>query len=282
MDPVREWLAQPGGLADQLREIREATGLSGNQFADQLGWPQSKVSRLERGVIRPSSVEDLHHWAQTAGADLAARERLLGLYDEMRTFYRGFVKSLRQGQVAVQLTYNERVARSSTIAYFETAFIPGLLQTAAYARRVFTEVRELADAAVDDVEQAVATRMERQRFLADTSKRFEFLLLEPVLLYRVADDATMRAQLDRLHSVIGVPHIRFGIIPLDRPLATIPQNAFQLYDDEGITEGFTGEAFHEPKESARLEQALERLWQDAVEGEDARALIVRASERLAL
>ncbi|MFE9694132.1 Scr1 family TA system antitoxin-like transcriptional regulator, partial [Micromonospora sp. NPDC005806] len=78
------------------------------------------------------------------------------------------------------------------------------------------------------MDTAVATRMQRQQLLYDTSKRLEFLLAERVLQWLLTSPEVMRGQLDPLQTVVGVPNIRFGILPLGVPLATTPQNSFQM------------------------------------------------------
>ncbi|WP_406038691.1 DUF5753 domain-containing protein [Micromonospora sp. NBC_00898] len=187
---------------------------------------------------------------------------------------------MRQGQAAVQDSYNQFVAESRLIRHFETVYVPGLLQTADYARRVLAEMVELHNLDTADVDAAVATRMQRQHLLYDTSKRFEFLLAEPVLRWLLPPPDAMRGQLDRLQTVVGVPNIRFGILPLGVPLATTPQNSFQMYDDVAIVETFIGETTYRDDEAATYAKAIERLWNEAVTGEDARRLIVRAAQDL--
>ena len=44
-------------LATRLRELRAATGLSGNRFAQRIGWVQSRVSKLETGVQIPTEAD---------------------------------------------------------------------------------------------------------------------------------------------------------------------------------------------------------------------------------
>ncbi|MFR9780823.1 Scr1 family TA system antitoxin-like transcriptional regulator [Micromonospora sp. MS34] len=110
--------------------------------------------------------------------------------------------------------------------------------------------------------------------------RFEFLLAEPVLRWLITSPEVMRGQLARLQTVVGVPNIRFGILPLGVPLATTPQNSFQMYDDVAIVETFVGETTYRDDEAATYTRAIERLWQEAVTGEDARRIIVRAAQDL--
>ncbi|MEV0810896.1 Scr1 family TA system antitoxin-like transcriptional regulator [Micromonospora sp. NPDC050200] len=58
--------------------------------------------------------------------------------------------------------------------------------------------------------------------------------LDPGNAQRNGAPDVMRGQLDRLQTVVGVPNIRFGILPLGVQLAITPQNSFQMYDDIAI------------------------------------------------
>ena len=90
----------------------------------------------------------------------------------------------------------------------------------------------------------------------------------------------MQSQLDRLHTVLGLGNVRFGVLPMGAELAVTPQNSFQLYDDLAIVESFAGETVYRDAEAATHERVLDRLWREAVVGEAARPLIVRAAEAL--
>lgn len=50
-----------------------------------------------------------------------------------------------------------------------------------------------------------------------------------------------------------------------------------MYDEAAIVEAFVGETTHRDKEATAYAEAMERLWKEAVTGEDARRLIVRAT-----
>ena len=45
----RDWLTQPGGIANRLHGLRRAAGLSGEQLAKLLGWTRTKVPKIENG-----------------------------------------------------------------------------------------------------------------------------------------------------------------------------------------------------------------------------------------
>jgi transcriptional regulator with XRE-family HTH domain len=276
VNPIENWLTEPGGLADRLRALRTQAGLAGKDLAATTMWATSKVSRLENGRQMPSE-DDIKVWANACGADDATTRELTHLLGEVHAAHLDWKRRMRRGQAAVQANYGQLVQESGSIKHFETVYVPGLLQTAEYARRVLGEMVELHDLEVKDVTEAVAERMRRQQFLYDTERTFEFLLAEPVLRWMLCPPDVMRGQLDRLQTVIGMPNIRFGVVPMGRQLRTAPQNSFQLYDDMAIVETFVGETTHRGDEAAAYAQALERMWDDAITGEDARGLIVRAA-----
>lgn len=214
------------------------------------------------------------------GVDPLSRDELLAMRQEATTANRMFRQRMRRGQQPVQADYNRLVEASRSVHHFETAWVPGLLQTPAYARIVFTEMVSLHQLDVGDVDAAITTRMERQRYLYDTGKRFEFLLAEPVLRWQFCPPDVLRAQLDRLRAVIGLPNVRFGILPLDAGVTTPPQNAFQLYDSTAIVETFAGETTYSPDDSAVYVRVLERLWGDARTDDAALTLLESAANHL--
>lgn len=281
MDSLQDWLTRPEGLATRLRALRAQAGLTGKGLADAQGWQQSKVSRIENGKQMPSD-EDIEAWAAACGDDDAVAE-LLRLRDEAQAVHVTFRSRMRQGQKTVQEDYNKLVQDSALICHFETVYVPGLLQVPEYAKRVLNEMISLHSLEIDDVDAAVAARLQRQQLLYDTSKKFEFILAEPVLRWLICPPAVMRSQLDRLQTVIGLDRVRFGILPMGVELATTPQNSFQLYvADEPVValETFVGEDFARGEVAAHYERVLELLWEEAVTGEAAREMIVAAARDL--
>lgn len=256
--------------------------LSGKDLAEARGWAQSKVSRIENGRQMPS-IADVEAWADTCHASAEEIQSLLRLRDEARVAHATFRSRMRQGQEEVQATHNELVKDSHLIRHFETVYVPGLLQVPAYARRVFAEMISLHGLEIDDVDAAVAMRMQRQQMLYDPAKSFEFLLGESVLRWLICPPAVMRGQLDRLQTVIGLERIQFGIVPMGVELATTPQNSFQVYvsdDPVATAETFIGETFHRGEEAEAYGRALDRMWEEAATGDQARELLIAAANSL--
>lgn len=282
MKSIEELLAQGAELASQLRALRETSGMSGKDLAAALGWYPSKVSRLETGTTRPSE-SDVDQWVRACGATPEQKQPLLDLLAELElqaAAHRDWRKRARAVHTAIQDDYNERMAAASRMASFETAFIPGMLQTPAYASCVFEEMQRLHQIASDRVETVVAARLRRQQHLYDHTKQFAFLIAEPALLWGTRPPDVMRPQLDRLLTASTLPNVRLGILPLRRPLSITPQNSFALFDDVAILETFTAETICGEEESLRYARVLELLWESALEDEDARQLITQTMQCL--
>lgn len=279
LDPVLGQLTRPDGLADRLRQLRQRTGLSGKSLAAVAGWQPSKVSRIEHGRQRPTAT-DIEVWTRACGADPETTAAMLTLLNDLESIHRDWKLRLRRGQPPVQADSNHVLADSSLIRHFEIAHVPGLLQTADYARRVLAESADLRNLVVTDLDEAVATRMQCQQLLYDTGKSFEFLLAEPVLRWLLCPPEVMAAQLDRLQTAMSLPTVRFGIVPFDVQLPVTPQNSFRMYDDLAIVETFLGETVYRGPEAEACARVMDRLWSEAVTGARARRLIVRAIPRL--
>jgi hypothetical protein len=91
----------------------------------------------------------------------------------------------------------------------------------------------------------------------------------------------MAAQLDRLTSLIGMPSIRFGLLPLDRPMPYMPMHGFWLLDDVALVENITAEIrVEDADEVAIFHKVTDRLWKIAVERDEARAVLMRVAQRI--
>lgn len=262
---VQEWLTEPGGLAERLRAMRKAAGLTGKELTQQTGFGQSKISKLETGRQTPTD-DDLRRWADACGASSETTSALLeqraALVERQRTWHRRLAGN---GQTGVQRTFVELSHACRTFRNLELVTVPGLAQTPAYAAGVFAEMADLHGLG-EDPAAAVAHRMERQQVLYVPGKSFELLMSEGALRRVVGDLNVMRGQFDRLRVLSGLENVRVGVLPLNCVLATTPQNAFALFDDEAYVETFTGETVHRGEEAAMYDRVMDRMWADAVEG----------------
>lgn len=279
LDPMNHMLAELGGIAVRLRQLRDEAGLNSTELARRTGWQNSKISKLINGKQIPT-IDDIRVWTEACGRSDLIQE-LIDVADEARTTHKAWKRQLRTGgHAANQENYVKMADEASLIRNYEHSIIPGSLQTADYARAVFIEMSNLHDMG-HDIEDAVATRMKQQKHLYDSSKQWELLIDESILWRPIYGVEITLAQLDRLHSVIGIPTVKFGILPFRKKLRTTPQNSFLVYDDQiALVETFIGESRHSGSEAQMYASIMERLWRDAAEGEDARKLITIASQAL--
>ncbi|HEV7981104.1 DUF5753 domain-containing protein [Amycolatopsis sp.] len=137
---------------------------------------------------------------------------------------------LRAGHEVVQQSFGDAEKAALRIRVFETGLVPGLVQTPDYARAVFVAMAELQDTP-NDTEAAVTARLQRQSVLYDSTKTIELLVTEAALRTPVAPSGVMAGQVDRLLAVIGVPNVRFGIVPLGVQLRYPVLHGFWMLDD---------------------------------------------------
>lgn len=248
-------------------------------MAGELRWPQSKISKIENVRQMPTE-DDLTAWAEACSASPQEAEELQGHLSEIHGLHREWRQRMRAGQTAIQQDYDALARNATVIRNAESICIPGLLQTAAYARSRIVENSRLHGTSDAEIDTATAERMRRQQILYDTSKTFEFLITEAALRLLPCPADVMLAQLDRLLALTGMPNLALAIIPFGVPLQVAPQHGFILFDDLAIVETFTSETMYRGPEAAAYTRIMDDLRAEAVTGEPARRLIVQATQAL--
>jgi transcriptional regulator with XRE-family HTH domain len=271
--------AQRVRLGSELRLRRELAGLSQRFIARRTEASQAHVSRVETGQAVPT-LPQVNAWADATGATADVRAALLALTEAAFHEVDSWRTQFEAGLPAMQQDIRAMEAAAGVVTYFQTSLVPGLLQTAEYARRVFaiTDVKGWGDHAA-----AVTARLERQQALHQPGKRFEFLLTEAALRLRIGPPHVMRGQADRIISLMSLETVDVGIIPLDADASIIPWVGFNLYDDlpEGQTAFVTVELPHayltasEPGDVEIYQQQLTAIRNTALHGPDARQLLDR-------
>lgn len=266
-------------LGARLRELRG--GMTGRALADLLGWPQSKVSKLETGR-QTASAEDLKAWAEATGHPDAADEltsRLSGLESGSRSWRR----QLAAGHRPVQDTLTVEYERSTVLRAWQGSMVVGMLQTAEYARAIFDRYTDLQQS-VRDVDAAVRSRLRRQEDLYVPGRTYDIVMWEAALHAAVCPPAVLAGQLDRLSGVLGLDTVRLGIVPFGAPMRIPPANAFWVYDERlVIVEDWHAELWLDDAENVALYMRVwDMLKSSAVYGARAHRLITRARAQLDL
>ncbi|MGH3883488.1 MAG: helix-turn-helix domain-containing protein [Pseudonocardiaceae bacterium] len=267
-------------LGKRLRELRQQADFSGRQLAESLSWPPSKVSKLENGRQTPSD-DDIRAWTRATNSE-GETDALLASLHTLEVQHAEWQRILRTGLKPRQQELIVWDQKTRLFRAFEATVIPGLLQTAEYARARFAEsIRRLK--LPNDINEAVQGRMMRQEILYRADKRFHFVLTEAALRFRLCAPEVMLGQLDRLVSFSQLPNVRLGIISFETKYATSPWHGFWLYDTERVlVETFSAALdLRQPQEIELYSNAFEQLAAIASYGRSARAIINRAIDDLA-
>jgi hypothetical protein len=267
-------------LGRELRALRLAARMSVEEAAQRLHFSSSKLSRIENGEhgIDPHAVRsaldlygDSSRWDELVELSLQTREkgwwRAYGLDDK--------------GYVPLE-------AEATRVREVQSVTVPGLLQTADYARALFrTAIQQRRKAWI---ENQVAVRLVRQQRLTSTEKPLDLVVLldEPVLLRPVGGAKVMRSQLDHLVAAAELPTVTLQVLPIAmgaRPAMSAPFTvlSFDHLDvpDIGYVEHLMG-AVHIQKEEQVRKATLtfDRLRSLALSPTDSIALIRRVAEQM--
>ncbi len=258
-------------LANRLKEIRRDAGLTGRQLAALSGWHFTKVSKLEHAVTSPSE-DDIRTWCRHCHAEDQVPDLIASLRS-IESMYMEGRRQLRAGLKHVQESSVPLYERTHSFRIYESAVIPGLFQTAEY----------VAATSGGDIDQAVAARMDRQRFLYHGDRQFTFVLETEALRTVMGSRDVMLGQLDRILAVMSLPRVSVGIIPPMTVRKIWPGEPFWIFDNHTVRIEITSAhlTITRPQEIALYASAFEWLRQSAVYSAAARELVRRAIENIA-
>lgn len=186
-DPLSSFWAW---IAYDLRRYRTAANMSGTDIGKVLGVVRSVVSRLENGHMQLTD-------QQADAADL--------YFNTGGHFKRLLVYARRAGTaagVALLPTLIEQEGKASLIRIYQSAWLPGLLQTEGYMRAIRSD------------EDFVATRLNRQRILHnDPPTQVRVILDEFALRRPIGGHETMQAQIRCLVELGTLPNVKIRVVP---------------------------------------------------------------------
>ncbi|GIF66764.1 transcriptional regulator [Asanoa ishikariensis] len=163
-------------------------------------------------------------------------------------------------------TYVGLEEAATTIRAYEVQFVPGLLQTAEYARGVV--VSGLPETAPAEVDRRVKLRLERQRILDRVPPATYWVVMDEAALRRpVGGRAVMQGQLKHLLELSERPNITLQVMPLRRGTHTADGGSFSMlrFADPDIPDIVYVEQLvsalymDKPEHVERYRQAMERL-----------------------
>jgi transcriptional regulator with XRE-family HTH domain len=255
-------------FAEELKVARAAAGMSQQQLAEAISYSSALVAKIETGDRRP-------------GADFA--RRCDTAFDSGGLFARIQRQLGRETVVAWFREFAGIEAEAMALRWFEPMFVPGLLQTEAYARALLSASDLLA---AGEIEQQVVARLERQEILSRDNPPLLTVVIDGFVLRRpVGGPAVMREQLQHLAKVgTSLPRVRIHVVPLSVGAYAGLNGAFVIAtpptgEDVVYVEGqLHGQTFDRAEDVKQAVQVWESIRGEALPHQQSLELILEVAE----
>ncbi|MBB3099771.1 transcriptional regulator with XRE-family HTH domain, partial [Actinoplanes campanulatus] len=196
-------------LAGELRKLRIGAGLKIEDVVKQTQIDQSSIYRIERALTRPQR-RTLTALLNLYGVPAERQATLLNWLKEsnQQGWFRVYEPYLpEQYQALIAFEYE-----AESLQTYESMFVPGLLQTEAYARALIKGVVPAIDE--DDLQRRVEVRMQRQSVLQRPIPMQLWALVDEAAIRRVVGGSdVMQEQMRHLLEAAARPHIRLQVVP---------------------------------------------------------------------
>lgn len=254
-------------LAEELTRLRESSGKSLAELAEETTYDRTYLHKLETG-IRVGSPEVMSALDKV----YATGDRLLQMWelareDVFRDKYKRFM---------------ELEAKATVRYQYAAATVPGWLQTEGYAREVLQVARTRDE---HELEEQLAARLGRQEILhQDVPPHYRAVLDEAALRRGASDPVEWQRQLRHLLDMAERPKVTIQVLPFASGLhALIGTSLTLLWMPDGgsvayLENSVTGELIEDPREVERLRLAYDWLRDAALPPQESVALIQRVLE----
>jgi transcriptional regulator with XRE-family HTH domain len=264
-------------LGAELRRLRERSERTVADVAKELGWSESKLSRIEtaNSGIRNA---DLTRLMTTYGVPDQERSRISSLAGLARQ--RAWWEAYGDALLDSYETYIGFEAEAKAIYAYDAAIVNGLLQTTEYASAIIKAVS--TGERPDVISQRVAVRLARQAVLTrDPPPRLSVIMDEAVLRRPIGGPDVMRRQLMRLLEVSQQPLVTIQIVPFVVGAHRGLDGSFSILEFVTDTDhplaycdGMTGGVFRsKPDELRRYWMSLEALRASALGSDESAEFI---------
>ncbi len=270
-------------LAAELRRLRAALRLPGEEVADRLGWSPSKISRSGTATTAPSVADlrrllDVHEVSGTLREPRGCRASPPG------SAAAGTPRCHAEPGNAALIGLEDQAA---SIRWYAAQIVPGLAQPEDYAREI---VRSGSwSYPPGEIERRVQVRMNRQKILTrDQPVTLAVVLDEVVLHHRVGGPQVMAAQLRHLAELSSLPNVEVQVLPDTAGAHAAVHGEFQILGfpeliatDVVYLEHLTSSIYVEREaEVFRYSLAFDQLRTLALSPDDSRALIEQQTATL--
>jgi transcriptional regulator with XRE-family HTH domain len=271
-------------LAAELQRRCEATGMSREEVARQLEWSTSTLFRIETGRNRPQP-GNVRMLLELYGVTGPERHALIQLTREARQ--PGWWHSFRDVLPNPYEVYIGLEAGATPIRNFEPVVVPGLLQTADYAREIFRNGPIELDP--EEVERLLEVRLARQEILARADRPRLWAVIDEAVIHRVVrSPSVMREQLRHLAESAREGKTTIQVVPYRAGAHAGAIGAFVILDFADATdpavvyvETLAGDIYLEKRPDVnRYTLAFDRLVAAALHPDDSVHLIEQAASNL--
>lgn len=261
--------------------------MSVKQVTEHLMCSASKVSRIETGQ-RNATLRDVRDLCDLYGVTNQAEcDRLMKLARDARE--PGWWQPYDLPDA--YSTYIGYEAEAASIKAYNSSVVPGLLQTADYARALFVEPlpqgSAMTDLTSEAIEQRLEVRLRRQALLDERGsvRSFRAVLDEAVLHRVVGSPVVMREQLGRMIAASRTRKVDVQIAPYTAGAHPALNSTFDMLEFFGdfpgvvYVEGVTDHIYLEPSEDfEKYRQVFDRMSNIAMTEEQSIELILKVRE----
>lgn len=248
-------------LARILRDFREESGHTLDTASKGSGVPRSTIGRLEGPEGKRIQTAHLDALARLYNMDEESWKSLHQLAKDAGE--RGWWSKYKDVFSADGLPSFE--VEASCIRTYQAQVIPGLLQTPAYTRAVFTGTNTFQD---EQIQRHVDGRMKRQEILERLYPPEYVAIIDEAALRRFAGGAeVMREQLDHLADMAKRSRISIHVLPFSSGMHAAHLGSFQILEFPEPTDPTIGymdtptcKIFSEEDEEIRRYEAM---WREA-------------------
>jgi transcriptional regulator with XRE-family HTH domain len=251
-------------LVREVERLRRGRGLSMEAAAGRLGWSLSKLYRLENGKSRITT-DDLADMLDAYGVRSPDRDALIQLCRDARK--RGWWTAYADVFTG---SYISMESEASSIRMHAQVVVPGLFQTATYAREVISATQP--GISETDANRKVAARLARQEalFARNDPPSAHAIVDEAVLRRQVGGRSATGAQLKAIAVAAGRPGVTIQVVPFSSGANAGMDGKFTLLDfpedpPVAYVEGLMGDIYLEAAdETDRFHAAWARLASQAL------------------
>ncbi|MBO0651854.1 helix-turn-helix transcriptional regulator [Streptomyces triculaminicus] len=254
----------------EIRRRREQAGMTLDGLSEVVRYSRSHLSRIEIADYVPPP--DL-------AAKLDAAFGTDGLFERIYALAR---HEVHPDQYRRRM---EMEAQARVIHEYAGQFVPGLVQTEAYARTLFRvgDPRRTED----KVAEMLAARLNRQALLkTERAPDFACVLDEAVLRRPVGGPSIWREQLAALIAIVDTPTTTVQVLPFEHGEHALMGGSLALFiaeDGHAIAyeeSNSTGQLLEDPEVVSRRRRAYDRLRSYALSPNDSAAFIRHVMEEL--